>query len=228
MRTMTSMTSVCGLALFVAAVLYPQATSKIQTVPVVANIESTQTTQLKDGNQIVRKVEAKFYRDGSGRTRLDQGSQATISDPTEYVVYMLDLNAKSCQRIDIPKGQLRSTQPDHTQPAQPTQPRAQLGFREIDGIPTTGAEYVNIIPAGSSLGNSKAIEKITRVWHSEELQLPVLITIADPMVGDLTVQYKYLQRGGSVSAEIFRVPAGFKIVAGPAPVPPPSGTFPRQ
>jgi len=164
---------------------------------------------------------ARYYRDGQGRSRLDQGNTTTISDGVNNIVVILDVVQHTARRIRLPKDGLRTQQPNSAGPS--THERAHLGWETIDGIPTVGKEFVSVIPAGSSLGNAKPIEKVTQVWQSEELSLPVLVKIIDPVAGNLTTQYKNIQHDTSINPKLFEIPPDFQVREETAVRPPSAG-----
>ena len=90
--------------------------------------------------------------------------------------------------------------------------RSSLGTRTIEGVVVTGKEFVSIIPANSRLGNRDAIEVTFEVWTSDELQLPLLTIVKDPLNGERTQRYVNIQKGIEPDAALFRVPKGYNVV----------------
>jgi hypothetical protein len=183
-----------------------------RAVPVVAELEGAQTTFLADGNQLQKPLKAKFIRDGEGRTRLEDERFATIFDPVEKVTIVLDLEQKTARRM------LHAPQAPRSVPVQTTQqkPHVDLGNQLIAGVQATGKQFVEVIPAGSPLGNKKPIEKVTEVWFADSVQLPMQVTIKDPVAGTTTTQYRIVQHGQKIGPELFRIPSGFQLVEGGA------------
>src|SRR5262249_25771563 len=70
---------------------------------VSAEINVTMSRRLKDGNTVESSVVQHFYRDGSGRTRLDQGDMATISDVVSGTVLVLDLKGRTARKFALPE-----------------------------------------------------------------------------------------------------------------------------
>ncbi len=191
--------------------LYAQSVIGKRVVPVIADVETQQTRVLPDGNTLDRTVTGHFYRDGEGRTRLEQGAIATISDPVNRVTMILDSTKGIARKIDFPQGAQRASQPV---PSNLGVQRKQLGVQTIDGIEVVGEEFVTVIPAVSFIGNAKPIEQVTQVWHSAALQLPVLVTISDPVSGKTTRRFKNIQAHVALDSKLFEVPAGFQVLQG--------------
>jgi outer membrane lipoprotein-sorting protein len=182
-----------------------------RAVPVVAELEGAQTTFLADGNQIQKPLKARFVRDADGRTRLEDGRFATIFDPVEKVTIVLDLEQKTARRMLHAPQASRSVSGQG--PAQ-QKPHADLGTQTIAGVTATGKQFVDVIPAGSPLGNKQPIQKVTEVWFADSVQLPMQVTIKDPVAGTTTTQYRIIQHGQKISPEVFRIPSGFQLIEG--------------
>jgi hypothetical protein len=68
------------------------------------------------------------------------------------------------------------------------------------------------IPAGE-IGNTNPIEVVTERWYSSDLQLPLLMSHGDPMMGSMTVKLVNITRA-EPDASLFQVPADYKLVTG--------------
>ncbi len=68
------------------------------------------------------------------------------------------------------------------------------------------------IPAGE-MGNEKAITVVTERWYSNELQMAVLTTHTDPMMGTVTTKLVNVTQGAP-DAALFQVPSDYSIQAG--------------
>jgi hypothetical protein len=66
------------------------------------------------------------------------------------------------------------------------------------------------IPAGV-MGNDRPIEVIDEVWTAQDLKLQVLTTHHDPRTGDVETRFTKIARA-EPSADLFKIPAGYKIV----------------
>lgn len=88
----------------------------------------------------------------------------------------------------------------------------QLGTKTINGLPAVGTRMTRTIPAGE-IGNTNPIEVVTERWYSSELQLPLLTTHTDPMMGAMTVKLVNINRG-EPDASLFQVPSDYKLVSG--------------
>jgi len=178
---------------------------------VTAEIETNQTTFLADGNTLQRAVGSRFYRDSKGRTRLEQGPIVTISDPGQGLTIVLDLEKRTARKLRGPSQRTPVNQ--NAQPSLSVTQRASLGVRLIEGAEAVGKEFIAIIPAGSPIGNSKPLEQVTEVWHSEALQLPLLVIVTDPVAGKLVTRYTNI-RQIEPQASLFEIPSGFQESSG--------------
>ncbi len=177
--------------------------------PLSADVQVERITRLIDGNTLTKKHVGRFYRDNHQRSRFELGDQVVISDPVAKTIITLDTKNKKAKVVNV------SNRPDKRQPrtdAGPDGPSRppDLGTQMIEGYLTAGSEHVTVIPAGSPLGNAQPIRRVTRVWYSEALVLPLLTTIADPLSGNTTTRYHNLVVGQNPSVELFSVPDGFQ------------------
>jgi hypothetical protein len=202
-------------------------------VPLTAQISITRENTLADGNHIFKQTQTTLYRDSQGRVRremtVDVGTPATgsvkhtmvmIKDPVSGKRYMLDPNSKTARQLPMgPQGRgARRNQAGGPGPDQQAKPMSasiqeqQLGTKTIDGVQADGRRVTRTIAAGE-IGNEKPIEVSTERWFSPELQIPLLITHTDPMIGNVTTKVTSLTRG-EPDASLFQVPPDYKIVSG--------------
>ncbi len=88
----------------------------------------------------------------------------------------------------------------------------QLGTKAINGLQAVGTRMTRTIPAGQ-IGNRDPIEVVTERWYSSELQLPLLETHNDPMMGTMTIKLVNINRE-EPDASLFQVPSDYKLVSG--------------
>jgi hypothetical protein len=88
----------------------------------------------------------------------------------------------------------------------------QLGTKTISGLQAVGTRMTRTIPAGQ-IGNRDPIEVVTERWYSSELQLPLLVTHSDPMMGTMTIKLVNINRE-EPDASLFQVPSDYKLVSG--------------
>lgn len=193
-------------------------TKGIKPVAVTADVEMQETRILANGNVLERKTEGKYFRDSQGRVRREQADLITITDPTTAQNFVLNPKSNLATRLVRP-----STPPESPPFAERPQSnvmvnhqrsteRSSLGTRTIEGVVVTGREFVSIIPANSRLGNREPIEVIFEIWTSDELQLPLLTIVKDPLNGDRMQRYVNIQKGVEPDPALFRVPNGYNVV----------------
>ena len=90
--------------------------------------------------------------------------------------------------------------------------KEQLGTKAVNGFQAEGVRVTRTIPAGA-IGNDKPIAVITERWYSSDLQITVLTTHTDPMMGSVTTKLVNVTRGDP-DASLFQVPADYKIEVG--------------
>jgi hypothetical protein len=202
-------------------------------IPLTAQISLTRENTLADGNHISRQTHTTLYRDSQGRVRremtVDVGTPATgsvkhtmviIKDPVSGKRYMLDPSSKTAR--ELPMGP-RANGPHpgagngaagtlHARRMSPSVQEQQLPTKTIDGVQAEGRRVTRTIAIGE-IGNDKPIEVVTERWFSPELQLPMLITHSDPMMGNVTTKVTSFNRG-EPEASLFQVPPDYKVVSG--------------
>ncbi len=198
-------------------------------VPLSADLVVTRDTTLADGNRIHNENQTKVYRDSQGRVRREVGFELitpstggakrqmiVITDPVAGKRYVLNPQTKTAHEMPLRPhdGKMRP----HDEGAEgPMHDKANfnrqsLGTKSINGLQAEGTRMTHTIPAGK-IGNEKPIEVVSERWFSTELQLPVLTTHNDPMMGTVTSKLTNVTRG-EPDAALFQMPADYKIQTG--------------
>ena len=81
--------------------------------------------------------------------------------------------------------------------------------QDFDGIRGEGTRTTMTIPAGA-MGNSLPIEVVTERWYSPELQVVLMTRRVDPRFGETVYRLTNINRS-EPAADLFKVPAGFKV-----------------
>jgi hypothetical protein len=81
--------------------------------------------------------------------------------------------------------------------------------RTIDGLRADGTRVTLTIPAGA-VGNALPIEVVSERWFSPELQILLMTRRSDPRFGETVYRLTNIMRG-EPAAELFRVPADFRV-----------------
>lgn len=230
MNAVTLCRKVCaigGVSLLLSATPLPaqEQIPRGSATAVIAEYETTEVRVLADGNALENKATGVFYRDKQGRIRREQGSTAVIADPVAKVSFFLDTKTKTARKL-VPRIGPHSTQESQvsdsnsspsrsvvrTQKEQASKQGTTLGTQLIEGVEVMGKEYVTLIPSGSSIGNRKPINQVLQVWYSEELQLPILTVVKNPISGEKTQRYLNIRKGVEPDSELFRLPKTYKLV----------------
>lgn len=186
---------------------------------------STQET-LANGNQISRTQTSTVARDSEGRISTSEtitpaassGKAAytieTIFDPVAGYRYELNSSTMIAIQTPLPKPRTSSSSTT-TPPTRPTNPNvttSSLGTSTINGVPATGTQVTDTIPAGA-IGNAQAIQVVRVTWVSTELKIPVEIKTADPRFGSRDLEVTNIVEA-EPSASLFTVPSGYTIKQG--------------
>lgn len=199
--------------------------------PLSGTVIVTRDTTLADGNKIHNETQAKVYRDSQGRIRREIGvdlvTPATgnvkrnvviIVDPVASQRYMLNPDNKTARAMPIHGS--RRNGPEHAGTTKPMGGSDQsgavnkedLGTKTVNGLQVEGVRVTRTIAAGA-IGNDKPIEVVTERWYSPDLQIAVMTTHSDPMMGTVTTRLTNVTRGDP-DASLFQVPSDYKVETG--------------
>lgn len=185
------------------------------------------TRRLFDGTTVTKRMTGAIYRDSAGRTRREQPLEmiggveiAGADGKPQMLVFINDFGTRTQTFLDV-KNKIARTNPigDGPRPEGPHGPVARnggksesLGSKTVEGVKVDGTRDTFEIPAGH-LGNDKPIEVITENWFSPELGVMVMSRHVDPIAGEHTFRLSNI-RLGDPSADLFSVPAGYKVENG--------------
>jgi hypothetical protein len=143
--------------------------------------------------RVERKIEKRVIvtRDGSGQEHVSE-SMGEGDGPMTHAEVMTG----AMDPTEMPRG---ASEP--------------LGSSSIDGVNAEGTRWTQTIPAGA-MGNERPIEIVTERWYSPELKTVVLAKHRDPRVGETVYQLSNIVRA-EPPADLFVVPADYKVVEGP-------------
>jgi hypothetical protein len=203
----------------------------VKGVPMSGELVVTRDQSLADGNSIHTQNQTMIYRDSEGRVRREIGfelatpstgaakrTMIVITDPVSGNRYTLNPENKTAHQMPLHPGKRGAGAPDDIPQKVDIGPNAanlkteQLGAKTISGLSATGTRMTRTIPAGE-IGNQNPIQVVTERWYSSDLQLPLLTTHNDPMMGTMTVKLVNINRG-EPDASLFQVPSDYKLVSG--------------
>ena len=197
------------------------ATVKGAPYSATAVTENIQT--LKDGTSITRKDTASLYRDGEGRTRVEQTISGfgpfaasgpprqvtSIQDPVAGVHYMLDAQNKTAQKMKSGSGSGPRPRNHQLSSSLSTAKKESLGTQVIEGVQTEGTRTTFTIPAGQ-IGNDRPIDIVDERWYSPDLQVVVLSKHSDPRMGEHVYRLTNISRSEPARA-LFDVPSDYTV-----------------
>jgi hypothetical protein len=205
----------------------------VKGVPMSGEIVVIRDQTLADGNSIHTQNQTAIYRDSEGRVRREIGfelntpstgtakrTMIVITDPVSGNRYMLNPENKTAHQMPLHPGKPGPGGPDamHEMHGKIEVANAanlkteQLGTRVINGLQAAGTRMTRTIPAGE-IGNQNPIEVVTERWFSSDLELPLLTSHKDPMMGTMTVKLININRA-EPDASLFQVPSDYKLVSG--------------
>jgi len=192
--------------------------------PLTAAFVTIRETTLADGNRIHNETQSKVYRDSEGRVRREMGvdlatpmagtakhNLIVITDPVAGIRYVLNPDnktARQTQHTVRPGGGQREPHQGGTESSGQVT-KEQLGTKVVNGFQAEGVRVTRTIPAGA-MGNEKAITVVTERWYSPDLQIVVLTTHTDPMMGTVTTKLLNVTQGAP-DASLFQVPSDYAV-----------------
>jgi len=223
------------LAIFIAlALLVTSSFGQVNSGPAAVTnspysiVEETQHTRtLADGTHIVNTTQMKFYRDSSGRTRIEslrlspgpvEFGSIQINDPIADKMYVLNTGNHVAETIEMRRPVRSSpsipllplvTPPEPSRRPQPSITHEDLGTQTIEGLLATGQRTTTTIPVDAQ-GNDRPIIVTREVWVSDELRRPVYTKISDPLNGDSVTHIVSLDRSEPDPA-LFQVPPDYVL-----------------
>jgi len=112
--------------------------------------------------------------------------------------------------ITTPSGGGRGGVVMRTSGDQPAPKIEQLGKQMFDGVEAEGTRTTVTIPAGSPLGNERAIEIVSENWYSKELQMTVMSKRNDPRSGETIYRLTNITRNEPLRS-LFEVPPDYTV-----------------
>lgn len=194
---------------------------------------------LANGNSIDNQHQSKVWRDGQGRTRIEEtftppGSTTAqtrimISDPVAGYAYFLNPTTSTAVKRQIPAPRSGTTNtdnpPTHTPPGA-TVSTDNLGTQVVNGLSATGTKNTVTIAAGTH-GNAQPMVTTREVWTSTVLKVPVKVSSTDPRGGthdmNLTVSSQ-----NEPDPALFQVPSTYTVKTGGAGMRAMPGGAPHQ
>ncbi len=198
-------------------------------LPYSADVKTTVTQTLADGNTISRVTTGHVARDSQGRTYFQQNisggpwaQNATttltfISDPVAEYTYVLNPATKIAMRREFKArtGETRLHSPNGVAADAKNSVEADLGQQSIAGLTATGKSITRTIPAGA-IGNAQPIVEKSEVWTSPDLQVVLLSKHSDPRFGQSIYSLSNITRS-EPNAALFQVPSGYTVQDAPGP-----------
>lgn len=202
----------------------------VKNAPYSAEAVTEMTQTLANGTRISHKTMASVARDSQGRTRRELNLDSIgpfvvkdgpplvlINDPAAKSHYWLNADDKSARKIIEPKNPPPGS--DDGRDEGFAQGKVEnLGTQIIEGVSAEGIRSTITIPAGE-IGNDRPLEIVSERWYSAELQTVVMSKHTDPRHGENVYRLTNLKRA-EPDADLFRIPADYRIREEKPPPPP--------
>ncbi len=197
----------------------------VEGQPFSAETVIEDTRRLYDGSTVTKRIAGPSYRVTAGRTRREQPIEIggfevmNGNNKPQTLIFINDFPAKTQYFLDDENKVARKHRLDQTgrpddMPGTPKDAKTEsLGSKTIEGVSVDGTRIISEIPVGH-LGNDKPIQVITENWYSPELQVIVMSRHVDPLSGEHVFRLVNIKRS-EPSADLFIVPAGYRIESGP-------------
>jgi len=195
------------------AVPHPSDPIQAQTGPVLgkpfSGTEVRQTVQvLSDGTTVKHSDTSTFYRDSQGRMRSESPTQALIYDPVAGFTLTIDRQRKTYQKgflfgpsptVSIAVVGNRTSVSSNSTKGNMSEPASKLAADSVpsvteslpaqivNGILAKGSRITSTIPAGT-FGNDRDVKIVSERWYSDDLQVLLKSSNADPRFGTTTYE----------------------------------------
>lgn len=187
--------------------------------PFSAEVASEHTQALPDGNLIDQRNSAMVYRDGQGRTRVEETRPSKsgkaqqivrINDPVAGVAYILDPAKKTARKFTLPPARSWNFEQGPRAASSPNVISQSLGSKTLEGLFVQGTQTTRKIPAGQ-MGNAGEIQISTTRWFSPDLSIATRTETADPLHGNSTLALMNISRDEPAST-LFEIPSDYTVV----------------
>jgi len=205
----------------------------VKNKPFSATEERHSLQVLGDGTRIENSQTNRLFRDGEGRTRVEEANgMVSIYDPTTRMQFELNPANKTAVKGNGPRAFFYSTGDGlfSTEAGwQVTQPSSvnmkgvmaetteNLPVQAVNGVMAQGIRTTMTIPKGQ-IGNNRDIKVMTERWFSNDLQMLVKSQNSDPRFGETTYQLTKVTQA-EPDASLFQIPAGYTVTEGNGPRP---------
>jgi len=188
--------------------------------PYSAQVTFKHSQTLPDGNLIEQTNTAMVYRDGQGRTRVEESRPSKsgneqiirITDPVARVSYVLDPVKKTAHRLTLPPARNGNFQRAPGPGPNANAATQSLGSQTMDGLLVQGTQVTRTIPAGQ-MGNRAPIQIVNTRWHSTDLSMDLSASTTDPLHGNSSTTLADVSRE-EPSSTLFQVPSDYTVVNG--------------
>jgi len=197
----------------------------VKGAPLTAVFVTIRETTLADGNRIHNESQSKVYRDAEGRVRREMGVNlaTTATGPVKHNLVVITDPVAGTRTVLNPDNKTARQTPVHGPKAagddnaahmramggQGDVTKEPLGTKTVNGFQAEGVRVTRTIAAGA-MGNEKAITVVTERWYSPDMQIVVMTTHTDPMMGKVTTKLVNVTQVAP-DASWFQVPSDYTM-----------------
>ena len=175
-----------------------------------SSVEERHSLQiLRDGTHIETSQKNRLFRDGQGRTRVEQmNGGATIEDVVAGFRAELDPSSRTAVK-GAPRF-IRTLPNPGTSKGVMSETTENLKPQLVNGVMAQGVRTTMTIPKGQ-IGNDRDIKVVTERWVSNDLQMLIKSSNSDPRFGDTTYELTAIDQH-EPDASLFQIPANYTVM----------------
>lgn len=164
-----------------------------------------------DGLLHATQEQNRFYRDAQGRTRHESGSVVTIDDPVARTSVRMDTKAGTYTKTSAPRKPSQppaTTGPVRTTPQKLASEPKSLGTARFGNVRAEGRAYT----VTTARDNAAPVTREVTTWLAPDIQLAVQIRVVEASGAGYTRTYTDIRTKTAPAAELFAVPAGYRLL----------------
>ncbi len=187
--------------------------------PFSATEDNRSLQVLGNGTRIENNTKRKLYRDVDGRTRTEEADgTVTISDPVAGFQATLNPKTKVAMKRNGTVGGTfaRVTTASRVSignnDSKGSELKEALGLQSMNGVTAHGERVTVTIPKGE-IGNDRDLKVVNERWTSDDLQLLIKSSNADPRYGDTSYELTGISLAAPDRA-LFQIPSDYTVSEG--------------
>jgi hypothetical protein len=208
------------------------ALENVSGAPFCADVETSRTQTLNDGNRIRLQRTEHICRDSQGRTRREMVPPTTVDgtprgpillttifdpvagvaitlNPRQHAAWTRATRVPGSVRPGVAPSRAADIVINHTAPQSADVTEEDLGEDSVNGFVAKGTRISQIVPAGER-GNEQPMTIVSERWYSEALKSFVRGKQSDPRSGETISELTNVATGEPDPA-LFQIPSDYTI-----------------